>query len=102
MGDILQHRLIEAQIGYQFLELRILLLQLLQLPYLAWLQASVLFLSTVERLLSYPKLAHDVGHWSAHFMLFDSRHNLFNRIPFPLHGKISSLHQYLARNSLSK
>ena len=74
----------DTQIRYQPLEPGVLLAQLLELPYLAWLQTAILLLPPVKRLLGNPQLAGNVRHRRAQFVLLQRRYNLLNRVPFGL------------------
>jgi len=56
--DILQHRLIQAEVGHQPFELRVLIFKLSQPPHLRRHQASVFLASVVERRLAVPALRH--------------------------------------------
>ena len=50
-GDVLQHQLLQAQLRHQSLQLRVLLLQLLQPACLVHLQPAILLAPSVVRLL---------------------------------------------------
>ena len=55
-GEVLQHKVIQAQVRHQTLQLRVLLLQLFQPLRLVYLQATVLLTPTEVRLLHDPGL----------------------------------------------
>src|SRR5271170_640470 len=102
-GDVLQHQLIQAQLCYQPLQLRVLLLQLLQPPGLVHPQTAILFtppevgllhdsrfLTRLWRLLSVRHGYFDLpqkGHYLFRTMLLASRHLpllLFQFVSTPL------------------
>ena len=88
----MKHHFIERQVRHQPLQLRVFLLQLLQLAYLVDVQTDVLLLPVIEGLLRggsvllpTPPLEH--------------RHNLLYRESLPLHGKTSSsTRRFLTQN----
>jgi hypothetical protein len=63
LRHILKHRLIQAQIRLQLVQPAIFVLQLPHLPDLFRLQAHVLLLPAVERLLADANLPDQLGHW---------------------------------------
>src|SRR5271169_2010865 len=102
-GDVLQHQLIQAQLCYQPLQLRVLLLQILQPPGLVHPQTAILFtppevgllhdsrfLTRLWRRLSVHHAYHDLpqkGHYLFRTMLLASRHLpllLFQFVSTPL------------------
>jgi hypothetical protein len=89
-SDIRQHRLIQARVGDDLLELCFLLAQLLDLARLARLQKTVLLLPAIKRLLFSAQLARNVRRRCAQLMLLHRRSNLLDRIPHSLHFKTSS------------
>lgn len=60
--NVLQHDLIQRQIGHQALRLRILFLQLLQLSCLPWLKLSIDVLPSVERPFRNSDIRDELGH----------------------------------------
>ena len=60
-GNVLQNRLVQAQLGHQLLEPRILVLQLPKFTYLIRLQPRVLLLPAVKRLLGDAMLPAQLG-----------------------------------------
>jgi hypothetical protein len=86
--DVLQYRFVETQIGQELLQAGVLILKLLELPDLIGLQTRVLLLPTVKRLLGNPHLAGHIGHGHPELRLLQHHHNLRDRKPFPLHGKL--------------
>jgi hypothetical protein len=76
--DILQDRLIETQIRHELLQARILVLQLFELSHLIRLQAGVLLLSAIKRLLRNPHLPGQIRHRHPQLSLLKHRNNLFD------------------------
>jgi RHS repeat-associated protein len=70
LNDVLQHDLIERQVGDEPFQLRVFVPQLLQLPRLAGQHPAVLFLPAIERLLGHTDLATDIadGHAGGHLL----------------------------------
>ncbi len=71
--DILQHRLIQRQLGHQTLELGVLVLELLQPSRLAGLQAAIDPLPAIKRVLRDPHPAAELGARNAEFVLLQYR-----------------------------
>jgi hypothetical protein len=77
--------LVEAQLGYQLFEPRVLIRQLLELAGLRRLQPSIFFLPAIKGLFRDPDLADQVGHRQTQFGLFQHRNDLLDRKTFPFH-----------------
>lgn len=67
--DVLQHLLVQAQVGHQLLELPVLLLELTQPAQLGDPHAAEPLLPPVEDGLADAHLAHDVAHGGARLLL---------------------------------
>ena len=85
--DVLQDRLVEAQVCDQPLEARVLLLQHHQLAHLVRLEAGVLLLPAVDRLPGHSELSRRLRDWQPQLDLFECPHDLLDRESPLLHGK---------------
>jgi K+-transporting ATPase KdpA subunit len=84
---ILQHCLIQAQIGDQLLQPAVLLLELFHLTRLIRLHTNVLLLPSVKGLLADPDLADHLRHWHSQLRLLHHSHDLLHGKPLLLHAK---------------
>src|SRR2546430_12468852 len=87
---VLQHHLVQAEIGDQLLELGILLLELPQPPQLRRPQPGKPFLPVEERRLGDAHLATDFLHRRAELLLLQRKGDLFLSEPRPLHDMLLS------------
>ena len=85
--DILQHHFVRREIGYEALQLGVLVPGLLQLARLTRLEIAVDLPPPVNRLLRDPHLATALTDRDARAPLLQDRRDLFDRKPFPLHRK---------------
>jgi hypothetical protein len=98
LRDVLQHQLLETQVRYQALQLRVLLLQLFQPPGLVHLQPAILTTPTVVRLLRdlrfLASLRSRLPVRDPYLYLTQQVHHLLRRMPLPSHGRrlVSSLY----------
>ncbi len=84
---ILQHRLVQRQLGYQLLQPRVLVAKLLDLANLIDFQPGILRLPAVVRLLRGPHLSDQLRYQNSHLGLLQHGHNLLYG-KLLLHGKI--------------
>ena len=92
---VLQHRLVQAQVGHQSLELIVLFFELPQSAQLRWAQAAVPLASLVERRIADAQLAADLIDLRAQLHLLEGIGNLLlsdsallhNMIPFSISEK---------------
>lgn len=82
---LLQHRLVQAQVGHQLLELAILFFQLTQPLELRWPKTAVLLLPVIKSSFGNPHLPADLGHRCPELGLLQRIRNL-------LFGKTRLLH----------
>jgi len=76
--NVLQHNLVERQIGHQALQLRVLLLQLRQLPGLAGFKPPIDLLPAIEGLFRDADLADQVRHRRTNFRFLQYRNDLLH------------------------
>ena len=100
--DILEHRLVQAEVGDQLLQSRVLVTQLFQFPDLAGLQAAAFLLPPVEHLFRDVQFARDIRYRHPRLMLLHRGHDLLSRIPFLPHRQTLLLLVSLAGNSHSE
>jgi len=87
-SDVLQDRLVQAELRDQLLEPRVLLLQLLELAHLVGLHPRVLLLPAIERLLRNADLPNQVGHRHPKLGLFEHGDDLLDRKLLAFHDKL--------------
>ncbi len=88
--QVLQHQLVEAEIGHQLLQLSVLFLQLLQPPDLSDPHPGVLLLPPVEGLLADAHLPNHFRDWSTQLSLAQSIGDLLLGVPALLHSHTGS------------
>src|SRR5579863_4430944 len=86
--DVLQHRHIQHRLRQQLLQLRVLLLELLQAPDVRNAHAAKLRLPGIERRLRYAVLAAHLAHLQASLLLAQNANDLFFREPASLHPSV--------------
>jgi hypothetical protein len=86
LNDILEHDLVQGQIGDDALQPRILLAQLLELRSFTVEHRAIRLLSSVERLLGDPDLAADVANGDLAGRLLQDRGDLLGGESLLLHG----------------
>src|SRR5262249_14920972 len=84
--DVLQHLLVEAQVGDELAEALVLLLQLLEPAQLGDAHPAEPLLPAIEGGLADAQLADDVRHGRAGLLLPQGERDLFFGIPGLLHG----------------
>ena len=68
---ILEHHRIQGQVHDQPFELRVLLLELLELADLLGFQSGIAPFPPVEGLLGNPQMTDQIGDWGSHLRLFE-------------------------------
>jgi hypothetical protein len=86
LNNVLQHDLVERQVGDEAFQFGILLTELLQLARFARRHPAVHLLPAVVRLLRDPDLATDIPDRHAAFCLLQDRGNLLDGKALLLHG----------------
>jgi hypothetical protein len=102
LNDVLQHDLVERQVGDEAFQLGVFVTQLLELPRLAGQHAAVRLLPAIKRLLGNPDLPAHVADGHSRRYLLQHRRDLLDRKSFLLHGTPSwPIGRIVPQNSLS-